>query len=119
MSAAPRPRQTLGQPHYPAADTAHNPGWRGWLSFVLQIGLLVGVELGDDIVRGVLLPPDRRIAVANALRLVRDESALGLWVERPAEIGQVMKHGGLNTTGIEMTDNYTSASAPLKGFASW
>ncbi len=81
MSAEPLPHDTTGQPTQPAAVTVGAAGWRDWLSFLLQAVLVVGVEVGDDAVRGLLLPSDRWTAVADALRLVRVESALGLWIE--------------------------------------
>jgi hypothetical protein len=54
---------------------------------------VVGVELGDDIVRGLLVPADRQTAVANALRLVHAESALGLWVEPGVQRFFEQSHG--------------------------
>jgi hypothetical protein len=81
MGARSWPQHTTGRLPHTEAGTVRALGWREWLSFLLQAALVVGVELGDDFVHGVLLPNDRRTAVANALRLARVESALGLWIE--------------------------------------
>ena len=53
----------------------------GWLSFLLQIALVAGVEVGDDLLRALISPNDPRTAVANAGRIVDFEAAHGLWIE--------------------------------------
>jgi hypothetical protein len=45
------------------------------------VALVAGVEVGDDLLRGLISPSDPRSAVANAERLVDFETAHGLWIE--------------------------------------
>ena len=54
---------------------------RDWLSFVAQLALVVGVELGDDLAHGLVAQADPRVGLANTVRVVQFETAHGFWVE--------------------------------------
>jgi membrane-associated phospholipid phosphatase len=60
---------------------ATRPAWAEVLSFFLQICLVVGIELSDDITRGIIVPRPPGPALANAATLVGFEQDHGLWVE--------------------------------------
>ena len=54
---------------------------REWLSLIAQIGLVVGIELGDDLAHGMIAQSSPEIGLVNAIRVVHFEAAHGFWVE--------------------------------------
>lgn len=57
------------------------PTWGEWVSFLLQVCLVVGIEVSDDITRGKFFPRAPGPAQANAEAVARFEQAHDLWVE--------------------------------------
>ncbi len=57
------------------------PSWREWRSFVLQLILVVGIELSDDTVRGLMAPRPVGPALVNAVHVMDFEQAHGFWIE--------------------------------------
>lgn len=66
---------------YIASPLRTRPAWRDWLSFLAQISLVAGVELGDEFARGTIAQHDSYTGLANALRVVDFEDAHDLWIE--------------------------------------
>jgi membrane-associated phospholipid phosphatase len=52
-----------------------------WFAFAIQILLVASVELGDDLIRGMVTAQDPRTGIANALRIEKFEAAHGIWLE--------------------------------------
>lgn len=52
-----------------------------WLSLLLQVGLVASVEVGDDLLRGLVAEHDSRTGIDNALRVVRFEADHHFWIE--------------------------------------
>jgi len=70
------------------------PGaWRRWLSFVLQLLAIEAFEVGDDIFRGNIHPPNAQAAVHHAHQLVHFEQAQGLFVEPALQLWARHVHG--------------------------
>jgi hypothetical protein len=59
----------------------HRPGLREWLMFASQVVLVAMVEVGEDIVRGNLIPADARQALRHARQVISFESANGFFLE--------------------------------------
>src|SRR5689334_14689227 len=80
----------------------------GWLLFALQLLLIEAFELGDDIVRGNLLPPNPTEAVRHAQALVSVEQAHDLFLEPMVQLWAQHLHAvfGLVTfqTIVQATD---------------
>jgi len=57
------------------------PTWPEWGSFLLQILLVVGIELCDDIYHGFISPRPIALPQANAVRVVLFEQSHGFWIE--------------------------------------
>ncbi|HWE64364.1 MAG TPA: phosphatase PAP2 family protein, partial [Chloroflexota bacterium] len=55
--------------------------WREWRSFILQVCLVVGIELSDDITRGFFFHRPVGPAQENALRVMQFEQSHGFWIE--------------------------------------
>jgi hypothetical protein len=55
--------------------------WRQPVSFLVQIGLVVGVEAADDVFHAFYRQNDATVALAHATQIAHLESTLGLWVE--------------------------------------
>jgi hypothetical protein len=64
----------------PAATSAR-PSLLAWIWFVLQLLAIAALELGDDIFRGNVDPPDVQQAVLHARQVVHFEQAHGFFVE--------------------------------------
>ena len=52
-----------------------------WLSLLLQVALVASVEVGDDLLRGLVAEHDTRTGIDNALRVVRFEADHHFWIE--------------------------------------
>jgi len=57
------------------------PTWREWCSFLLQIVLVVGIELCDDVYHGFISLRATALPQANAVRVMNFEQSHGFWVE--------------------------------------
>lgn len=57
------------------------PTWREWGLFILQALLIVGIEVSDDMVRGLIAPRPIGPPLANAIRVMDFERAHGFWLE--------------------------------------
>jgi len=84
--------------YHPSAGTVRvrfgTPGaWRRWLSFVLQLLAIEAFEVGDDIFRGNIHPPNVQAAVHHAHQLVHFEQAQGLFVEPALQLWARHIHG--------------------------
>jgi hypothetical protein len=66
--------------HYSQARQAF-PTWPEWCSFLLQILLVVGIELCDDVYHGFISPRSVAFPQANAVRVMDFEQTHGFWVE--------------------------------------
>jgi membrane-associated phospholipid phosphatase len=65
----------------PEAPRTVFPSLREWGAFTLQVGLVVGIELSDDITRGMIAPRAPEPAQANALQVMHFEQEHGFWIE--------------------------------------
>jgi len=57
-----------------------------WIGFALQLLAIAGLELGDDIFRGNIDPPNAREAVQHAQQLVHFEQIHGIFVEPAVQL---------------------------------
>jgi hypothetical protein len=57
------------------------PSWQEWLLFIVQIVIVAGVEVSDDLLRGKVFPRDVAETQANAERVVQFEASHNFWVE--------------------------------------
>jgi len=90
-SASARDRGNPSHPHrfLPnfVTDTITNrPPLGAWIWFVLQLVAIAGLELGDDIFRGNIDPPDVQEAVLHARQVVHFEQSHGFFVEPALQI---------------------------------
>ena len=76
---APRPTRQTERSRPPTAALA-------WLLFALQLIMIEAFELGDDIIRGNILPPNPTEAVRHAHSLVHLEQTHGLFVEPAVQL---------------------------------
>ena len=51
------------------------PSWREWLLFVIQIVIVAGVEVSDDLLRGKVFARDVAETQANAERVMQFEAS--------------------------------------------
>jgi hypothetical protein len=63
------------------AGVRRHPAWLVWALLLAQLLLIEIFDAANDIIRGDLMPPAPRDAVANALRIVNFESVHGFFVE--------------------------------------
>src|SRR5689334_21436407 len=52
-----------------------------WVVFALQVMLVAMVEIGDDIVRGIIIRPNTQEALCNARDVAAFEASHGFFVE--------------------------------------
>jgi hypothetical protein len=72
---------------YPSSERRFGPPTlRDWLLFAAQALLVVMIELGNDIIRGNLFPPNAMEALQNARRVVNFEEAHDIFVEPATQI---------------------------------
>jgi RNA polymerase-binding transcription factor DksA/membrane-associated phospholipid phosphatase len=64
-----------------------------WLSFLLQLLAIEAFEVGDDIFRGNIHPPNAQAAVHHAHQIVHIEQAQGLFVEPALQLWARHIHG--------------------------
>ncbi len=57
------------------------PTWPEWGAFLLQIVLVIGIELSDDIYHGFISRRPVALPQANAVHVMRFEQSHGFWVE--------------------------------------
>jgi hypothetical protein len=82
------PRRTSSPIHRDASplNSHHSlarpcPGWIPWLLLAAQLLLIEILDAANDVIRGDLIQPSPREAIANALRVIDFESVHGFFVE--------------------------------------
>ena len=68
-------------------------GVRTWLAFGLQLLAIEAFEVGDDVFRGNIHPPDAAVAVRHAHQLIHIEQTLGIFVEPSLQLWAGHVHG--------------------------
>lgn len=97
-----------------------------WFIFAIQILLVASVELGDDLIRGMVTAHDPRVGMANALRVENFEAAHGIWLEpqmqlffrEPHQILGLTLHWSMAATAVNLMYTFGHVLITL-GFALW